>query len=85
MSITRDELIARANELGEDFAIPEEILDSIAGGTYEEDKRPALKVLATFYKAVGLTLDQAIAREREVWNRPQDELDIIREVWDSIK
>ncbi len=85
MSISRDELIARANELGEDFEIPEELLDSIAGGTYEEDKKPALRFLATFYKGAGISLDEAIARERDSWHRPQDELDYIREIWDSIK
>ena len=84
-SISRDDLIARANELGEGFEIPEELLDSIAGGMYEEDKKPALRLLATFYKAAGLSLDEAIARERDNWHRPQDELDFIRGIWDSIK
>lgn len=85
MSIPYDELIEQAREQGESFELPEEVLEAIAGGLGEQERKAAIGFLVRTYKGLNLSLEESIALERDDWHRPQEDLDYMREIWDSVK
>ena len=80
--INYEELARQAIEQGESFEIPDELLDAVAGGVLDGSHKKYLKVIAICYKGTGNSLEQTLAIRRND-QAPQEELDYLREIWDS--
>ena len=81
--INYEELAKQAIEQGEAFEIPDELLDAVAGGVLDDSHKRYIKVIAICYKGTGNSLEQTLAIRRND-QAPQEELDYLREIWDSI-
>ena len=80
--INYDELAKQAVEQGEAFELPDELLDAVAGGVLDDSYKKFIKAIVIIYKGTGNSLDQTISIRRSE-QVPQEELDYIREIWDS--
>ncbi len=80
--INYEELAKQAIEQGESFEIPDELLDAVAGGVLDDSYKKYIKAIVIIYKGTGNSLDQTISIRRSE-QVPQEELDYIREIWDS--
>ncbi len=63
--------------------IADELLDAVAGGVLDDSHKRYIKVIAICYKGTGNSLEQTLAIRRND-QAPQEELDYLREIWDSI-
>lgn len=59
------------------------MLDAVAGGVLDDSHKRYIKVIAICYKGSGHSLEQTIAIQRND-QVSQEELDYLREIWDSI-
>ena len=80
--INYEELAKQAIEQDESFEIPDELLDAVAGGVLDGSYKEFIKAIVIIYKGTGNSLDQTISIRRSE-QVPQEELDYIREIWDS--
>ena len=61
---------------------PQQAYDAVAGGVLDDSYKKFIKAIVIIYKGTGNSLDQTISIRRSE-QVPQEELDYIREIWDS--